>query len=392
MNPNFQMIVFASIMTTLVGLVHYYLWRRLIRDTKIPKPWRKLLTVLLIFFAICLPGVMILSHSMSPSEIRWLLFAPFVWMGVMLLLFVSTLIADVFKLSVWVADKAGPKPVNSDRRLFLTRLAAGSAVLTTGSLSGAAVLKGKAFPIVKRVEVKLSLFPEALNGYRIVLLTDLHIGGTLDSVWLQKVVERTNELSPNLIVITGDMVDAPPHMLLHEMQSLSLLNAENGVFFVTGNHEYYAGAEEWIPAIESLGIRVLRNEHSIIRKGDSSFALLGVDDFNASRILPDHGSDLNKACKGIPPNTETILLAHQPRQIFEAAQKNLGLQLSGHTHGGQIWPITHFVPLQQPYNKGLFSHPGSRTQVYVSQGTGYWGPPMRLGTENEISEIIVSKG
>jgi predicted MPP superfamily phosphohydrolase len=238
---------------------------------------------------------------------------------------------------------------------------------------------------VRQVDVSLSRLPAALDGFRIAHLTDLHIGATLDGDWLREVVADVSRLTCDLIVITGDLVDGYVHHLKDHVAPLGGLAAPHGVFFVTGNHEYFYDADDWIAAVEGWGIRVLRNERVSIGDGAHTFDLVGVDDYNAKRMLEGHGQDLARALEGISPNRETVLLAHQPRTIFEAAEKGVGLQLSGHTHGGQIWPITHLVGLQQPYNKGLFEQ--GNTQIYVSQGTGYWGPPMRLGTENEIAVI-----
>lgn len=391
MHQTLQMTIFATIMTAVVGLVHFYLWRRLVKDTQIRAPWKKILTILTILLAVSLPTTMILSHTVSPASARNLLAVPFIWMGTMALLFFGTAAVDMVKLAVEIGRKAARKPVREDRRLFLSRLAAGSVVLSAGSLAGAAVIRGKSEPRTKQVQVHLPLLSKSMNGFKILQLTDLHIGSTLDMQWLENVVRLANQCGPDLVVITGDLVDGNVDSLAVELTPLASLQAPHGIFFVTGNHEYYSGAAEWIPVIESLGITVLRNEHRIIGDGNAAFALLGVDDFNAKRILPDHGPDLEKALRGVPEGMETILLAHQPREIFKAAQNNIGLQLSGHTHGGQLWPITHLVGLQQPYNKGLFTHPDSRTQIYVSQGTGFWGPPMRLGTENEITEIVLMR-
>jgi predicted MPP superfamily phosphohydrolase len=385
--PHFLM--YAISMILVVGLIHFYLWRRLIKDTKLPNRWKKVSTWSAAALALSLPVGMILTRTISPSLARDVLFVPFLWMGVMVLLFFGTAAVDLVKLIVKIAVRSPKTPTNPSRRLFLSRVAASGIVLTAGSLASAGVVRGKTHPRVHRIKVSLSRFPIALNGLRIVQLTDLHIGGVLDSSWLETVVNNTNRLRPDLIAVTGDLVDGTVSELLPELASLALLRAPLGVFFVTGNHEYYSGAAEWIPAIETLGLRVLRNEHVIIGKEDNAFALVGVDDRNAAKMLKGHGPDVNKALAGIPSGMETVLLAHQPKQIFEAADKDIGLMLSGHTHGGQMWPLTYFVSIQQPYNKGLFLHPGGRTQIYVSQGTGFWGPPMRIGTENEITEITL---
>jgi predicted MPP superfamily phosphohydrolase len=170
---------------------------------------------------------------------------------------------------------------------------------------------------------------------------------------------------------------------------LGTLAAKHGVFFVTGNHEYYAGADEWIAHLPTLGVRVLRNERVSVGGGADSFDLAGVDDYNAHGF-PGHGPDLQRAVSGRDPSRELVLLAHQPREVHRAAEHGVGLQLSGHTHGGQIWPWNFAVKLQQPYVAGLVRH--KTTQLYVSRGTGYWGPPMRLGAPAEITQLVLTRG
>lgn len=173
-----------------------------------------------------------------------------------------------------------------------------------------------------------------------------------------------------------------------DVAPLAQLVSRHGTFVCTGNHEYYSGAVEWCAELSRLGLRVLRNERvSITKNGDVGFDLAGVDDFNAVGLAPGHGADLDSALSGIDPQRETILLAHQPRAVLEAAARGVGLQLSGHTHGGQIWPLHYLVKLQQPYLAGLVQH--GATQLYVSEGTGFWGPPMRFGSTAEIAEIVL---
>jgi predicted MPP superfamily phosphohydrolase len=159
------------------------------------------------------------------------------------------------------------------------------------------------------------------------------------------------------------------------------------VYFVTGNHEYYAGAESWCAHLTSLGLRVLRNERVEIGTADASFDLAGIDDLSGRHFGPGHGADLPRALSGRDSSRELVLLAHQPRVVVEAEQAGVGLQLSGHTHGGQIWPFNFLVRLQQPVISGL--ERVGRALIYVSDGTGYWGPPMRLGSRAEITQLTL---
>jgi len=200
-------------------------------------------------------------------------------------------------------------------------------------------------------------------------------------------VRETNALAPDMVVITGDLVDGSVAHLSALVEPLRDLKARDGVFFVTGNHEYYSGADEWIAHLRTMGIRVLRNERVDVR---GLFDLAGVDDVSA-RMLPGHGMDIPGALAGRDPSRALVLLAHQPKAIKEAVKAGVDLQLSGHVHGGQMIPFNWLVHLDQPFLSGL--HQMEETWIYVSQGTGYWGPPMRVGTQAEITHImLVSNG
>jgi hypothetical protein len=220
------------------------------------------------------------------------------------------------------------------------------------------------------------------SGTRIVQLTDVHVGPTIGKGFIEDVVKRANALEPDVIVITGDLVDGSVEELAEHVAPLGTLRARHGVYFVTGNHEYYSGADAWIAHLERLGIRVLRNEHVAIG-GEGGFDLAGIDDLSAHG--QGHGADLAKALLGRDAARACVLLAHQPRAIALANELGVDLQLSGHTHGGQMFPWNFAVRLQQPFVAGL--HRLGRAQIYVSNGTGYWGPPMRLGAPAEITEI-----
>jgi predicted MPP superfamily phosphohydrolase len=201
------------------------------------------------------------------------------------------------------------------------------------------------------------------------------------------VVEKTNALSPDLVAITGDLAEGSVAKFGKEVEPLRKLSAPQGVFFVTGNHEYFHDLDGWLGLLDEFGIRVLRNERVPIGRGGDSFDLAGIDDHDGGRIAPGHGPDLGKALESRDPARALVLLAHQPRIIDEAARLGVGLVLSGHTHGGQIWPFSYLVYLQQPYVRGLKESGG--TKLYLSSGTGFWGPPMRLGTTAEIALITL---
>ena len=373
-------VFFLVIALSLIGGLHYYFWARLVRDTALPAPWRQLATGALWLLGLSLPLSMMLWRSHNPLR-RLLTWPAFVWMGMLMILGVVVLGADLVRVLV----RLGGGVRDPERRLLFRRALGAAAATLSAGLGALALREGTKRVAVREVEVTLPRLPKALDGFTIVQLTDVHIGGqTLGRQFIEEVVATSNGLSADLIAITGDLVDGSVEELRHSVAPLGQLRARHGVFFVTGNHEYYSGVDDWMTHLPSLGVRVLRNERVTVGSGADAFDLAGVDDFNA-RGVPGHGPDLPRALAGRDGARELVLLAHQPRAIHEAAAHGVGLQLSGHTHGGQIFPWNFMVRLQQPYVAGLARHRG--TQLYVSRGTGYWGPPMRLGAPAEITRI-----
>jgi hypothetical protein len=278
--------------------------------------------------------------------------------------------------------------LNEERRKLLSRVTAGAAGLSAGAAAIIAV-RGATDIKVEEVHIRLKRLPKALDGFTIVQMSDIHIGQTLERRFLEKIVRMTNDLKPDLVAVTGDLVDGSIAQLRDHVAPLSDLKSRFGSYFITGNHEYYSGAEAWIQEVQRLGLRSLQNEHVIIGDSDASFILAGVNDYSAGRFRAKDAPDLKKALVDTDPEHAVILLAHQPKEIENAAAAGVDLQLSGHTHGGQIWPFVHLVKLNQPYVAGLYEH-DENTQIYVNRGTGYWGPPMRLGAPAEITKIILT--
>ena len=234
------------------------------------------------------------------------------------------------------------------------------------------------------MDVPITNLPAALHGFTVAQITDIHVGPTIKTRYLQAIVRRVNTLDADMVAITGDLVDGSVADLGAHVAPLSTLSSRHGSYFVTGNHEYYSGAHAWITELRRLGVQVLMNEHVVLQQGGASLVLAGVADFHADRFDKNHRSDPHAALAGAPLDAGVrVLLAHQPRSAFEAAKAGFDVQLSGHTHGGQFWPWNLFVPMQQPFTAGL-----RRLQdlwVYTSRGTGYWGPPKRFGAPSEIT-------
>jgi predicted MPP superfamily phosphohydrolase len=380
--------IFFAIAIGVVFGLHFYFWARLVRDTALPPPWRTLATVAIALLGLSLPLSMLVLRRLAPSAGRLLLLPAYVWMGLMLLLAMSLAGADIMRACLRLAGALPSRAADPERRLFVQRLLAASAALVGAALGGAATVIAARRVGVRELRVPLRRLPRALDGTTIVQLTDMHVGPTLGRDFVEQVVGTVNALAPDVVAITGDLVDGSVEQLRESVAPLASLRARHGVYFVTGNHEYYSGVGAWLEELSRLGIRVLRNERVPIGDGAQGFDLAGIDDHSSRGMAPGHGPDLGRALAGRDPAREVVLLAHQPRAIHEAARHGVGLQLSGHTHGGQIWPWGYLVRLQQPYVAG-YAREGD-THLYVSRGTGYWGPPMRLGAPAEITRIVLA--
>ncbi len=370
----------AAILSAVTWLLHRYVWARLVRDPAWPDPWGRTLTVAMVVLAVCVP-IAFLAMRWLPralnAPLAWLVY---VWLGFALYLFLLTLTMDVGRA---VAAVTGALPKDPERRLALARVLAGS-VASLAALVGIGGVANVARGFeVRRVRIPLARLPRSASGYRIVQLTDVHVGPTIGRDFVERVVREANALAADMVVITGDLVDGTVDQLAALVEPLRDLRARDGVYFVTGNHEYYSGADAWIAHLTTLGIRVLRNERIAIR--DGAFDLAGVDDASSGRMLPHHGQDVAGALAGRDPARAVVLLAHQPKALKHSVAADVDLQISGHVHGGQMVPFNWLARLDQPFIQGL--HRVERTWLYVSTGTGYWGPPMRVGPGAEVTHI-----
>jgi predicted MPP superfamily phosphohydrolase len=394
MSRAVQFAFFFGMVLLITSGLHFYVWVRLVRDTALPPPWRQAATWALVVLGLSVPAAMMLGRVLPFQVTRIATLLPYLWMGAWFLLLTVLVGIDLVKLVAFLVKKAsggGPLIADPSRRIALARIVAGAAGGVALGMTAWGATRALGRIAVRRVEVELSRLPRALSGLRIVQITDLHIGLTLGRDWVARVVDQVQRLEPDLIAVTGDLVDGTPERLQDQVQPLTRLAAPRGVFFVTGNHEYYSGVKPWLPELERLGMRVLRNERVSIGEGGDGFDLAGVDDHTAERMEEGHGPDLARALDGRDPDRELVLLAHQPKIIHEAAEQGVGLVLAGHTHGGQIWPWNQLARLQQPYISGLHRHAG-QTWIYVSEGTGFWGPPIRIGTRCEITEVVLRAG
>ncbi len=347
------------IVLAVLGGAHYYMWSQLVAP--LPSPARGIGTALLLVLAPSLPITAMISRRLPRTAAKpWLLIG-YLWFGLATYLLLGALAAQVMRavgVAPWIAA-AG---------------ALGAAGLTV--LYGLAhVRRG---PQVRRVQVPLPRL--GVPAYTIVQLTDVHIGPLLGEAFAADVVAQVNALAPDLVVITGDFVDGRLAELRPHVAPFAGLRARDGVYAVTGNHEYYWHVDPWMDHVRSLGITVLRNQHVII---GGAFLLAGVDDATA-------GEDIPAALAGRDPNLPVVLLAHHPSTIVRAVAAGVDLQLSGHTHGGQLLPLGWLCRLAEPLAAGLRRF--GPTWLYVSEGTGFWGPPMRVGTTQEITAITLVRG
>jgi hypothetical protein len=304
------------------------------------------------------------------------------WIGVFGLLLVAVVAGDLARLA-WAAV-ADPSAQGVTQALRVQAAAALGLVVPAVAF-GYRTARGPAK--VEEVRVPIAGLGPELAGLRVVQISDLHIGQTLDGRFLERVVDQVNGLEPDVVAITGDLVDGSVSRLRDQVAPLARLRAKLGVFYVTGNHEYYSGPAAWERHVASLGITVLHNEHRVVRRGGSALVVAGVTDHDGGAFGPEHESRPDLAVAGAPEGVPRILLAHQPRSAAAAAAHGYQLQLSGHTHGGQIFPFMFFVRLQQPVVSGLRKLSGM--WVYTSRGTGYWGPPLRIGPAPEITALTL---
>ena len=340
--------------------------------------------------ALLMPMGMLARRVSKPPLSTVLTWLGLLCMGLFSSLLVLTLLREVFLLAVWAAHGLWPQAVALQSLQINTAIALPVLALAVTVMG---FWNARRTATVVRIDVPIAHLPETLHGFTVAQISDIHVGPTIKTQYLQRIVDRVNGLNANLIAITGDLVDGSVADLTHHVAPLAQLRSTHGSFFVTGNHEYYSGAHSWIDALRALGIQVLMNEHVLIQHSidmqDPEPALMvvaGVADYSAHHFDEAHRSDPHKAIANAPEHAVfKLLLAHQPRSAAAAADAGFDLQLSGHTHGGQFWPWNLFVPLQQPFTAGL--HKLEALWVYTSRGTGYWGPPKRFGAPSEITHL-----
>lgn len=393
--------MFILIVFGILGLIYGYSGWRIILPLRLSL-YANLVAWVALIALIVLP-ILVLRLRSSAAGHWWydlLTWIAFFGLGFAILTFSLLVIRDLGWLGASALDRilswSGRSPSSSllpaapDRRLFLLNaLNLGVVGLSTG-LAGYGLYAARSRLRIFEVSIPIRGLPPAMEGFRIAQISDIHVGLTIKGDFLERVVEKVEGLAPDLIALTGDLIDGEVENLRHQVSSLERLSAPCGCFFVTGNHEYYNNnPAAWIAEIERLGFTVLLNEHRLVETSGERFLIAGVTDHSAGRTDLHAASDPQAAVADAPPGLFRLLLAHQPLSIFAAAKTGFDLQLSGHTHGGQFIPWKYAIPLQQPFVAGL--HRFENTWIYVNRGTGYWGPPLRLGAPAEISLITLTR-
>ncbi|MGE6332469.1 metallophosphoesterase [Stenotrophomonas sp. NPDC077659] len=380
--PTRWNVAVLSTMGLLMGL--YVAWR-LFWPLRLPVWAKALLSLLLVALAVQLRIVATFWGTMASPEIPQMAIAVLATGSTaVLLLALAMLLFDAGLLAARVLRL--PRAVSALHTPLLRPLAAGAAFL----LSAYGVSQGMAVPKPHQVEVSIKDLPAAFDGYRMLQLTDIHASRLLTGDWVRQVVAESNALKPDLIVITGDLIDGTVAARRDDYRPLGDLQAPDGVIAITGNHEYYAQYREWMQAFRALRMQVLENSHTQVQRGGAALTVAGVTDPVAARYglpLPD----LKAALAGADPAAPVILLDHRPRNAVDAAAHGVKLQLSGHTHGGQIIGMDQLV---KRANGGFVSgrYEVDGMTLYVSNGAGLWaGFPARIGVPSEITVFTLRR-
>jgi predicted MPP superfamily phosphohydrolase len=369
------------VVLSLLALLHAYIGWRILPQLPVPDSLRAVGVALLVLSFVLVPtGMMAHGIARQPLADR-LSWAGMMALGMFSSLFVLTLLRDVMLSAIGLVGVHDPEVVMWSAVAVPTLAALATLIGFFNARRTARVVD---------VEIPINDLPDALQGFTIAQISDIHVGPTIKRGYLDAIVDRVNSLQADAVAVTGDLVDGSVRHLAPHTAPLARLQARHGAYFVTGNHEYYSNAHAWIDEVRRLGLRVLMNEHVVLPHDGARVLLAGVNDFTAHYFDESHRSDPRAALAGAPDNVGVkILLAHQPRTATAAAEAGFDLQLSGHTHGGQFFPWNFFVPMQQPYVAGL--NRLEQLWVYTSRGTGYWGPPKRFGAPSEITRVRLVK-
>ncbi|WP_433833618.1 metallophosphoesterase [Actinoplanes sp. CA-015351] len=405
------------VVLAILGAAHWYVWRRLVRDTTVARSrWRRAGNAVFIAGPILAVGALAGEQAGLPhAAARVVAWPGYLWLALLIYLFLGVVVGEVVRplLSGWLARRSpvaasqgvampsgtepvdlvsetdGPSGVSEEsvrvsRRVFVSRVVGGAAAAVAVGTVGAGTVGVLNGPSVKRITVPLAKLPRSAHGLRIAVVSDVHLGPILGSGFCRRVVETINGTQPDLIAVVGDLIDGDVEDLASSVEPLRGLQSRLGTFFVTGNHEYISGVEPWVTKVRELGMQPLRNSRIEL----PGFDLAGVDDLAGEDdgAGPDFGAALGDRDR----SRAVVLMAHQPVNIYDAVDHGVDLQLSGHTHGGQLWPGNYIAEMANPTNAGLEKY--GDTQLYVSRGAGAWGPPVRVGAPSDITIVELASG
>jgi predicted MPP superfamily phosphohydrolase len=371
----------ATLATAMVLLFGVPYWTVLVSGARWPGWVVAAGTVLFAAGALGLPALMVAGHGRRHRDAAAV--AGDTLLGVIWVLFAWSVLGNALRLVLVVAGVGDP----TRGRVVAVAVTAVAAVLLVWGF-----VEAMRVPRVKRVEVVLPRLGAGLDGLRVALITDTHYGPIDRARWSARVVAAVNALDADVVCHTGDIADGTVAQRRAQAAPLGEVRARLAKTYVTGNHEYFGEAQGWLDHMRDLGWEALHNRHVVVARDGAALVLAGVDDRTAAGSgLAGHAADHAAALAGADPTRPVLLLAHQPKQIDAAVAHGVDLQLSGHTHGGQIWPFHYLVRTDQPVLAGLSRH-GRRTQLYTSRGTGFWGPPFRVFAPSEITLLTLRGG
>ncbi|MCZ4499658.1 MAG: metallophosphoesterase [Marmoricola sp.] len=381
----------AAVAVLLLALTHVYVWRRLVRDVTQRRRIRRAGAVAVTLLGVLVPATLALSRT---GKVEWIAWPGYLWLGLLfyLLLFLLALEVPRLVLLRWQrqAPRSDPEHASEpesagvpdpSRRLAIGRgVALVTGLAATGTV-GYGVRTALGPPVLDRRQIALPRLPRSMDGTRLVVVSDIHLSPLIGKAHVSRIVERINQLDADVVAIVGDLVDGSVADRGADAEPLARIRSRHGAYFVTGNHDYYSGADAWIGRLDELGVRTLRNERTELLLRGGALDLAGVNDLTGAEH--HDAPDFAKTFADRDPNRPVVLMAHQPVQAHQAARYGVDLQVSGHTHGGQMAPFGLLARLEQPVVSGFGNVDG--VPVYVTNGAGFWGPPVRVGAPPQVT-------